>query len=73
VHVSVTYCQTSRSIGSNGTTTVSDDDAKSNSVIMLTYYGAAGSVPLSVTSQNSGSFSVSGSANKNFKYVIVNP
>jgi len=49
------------------------NDAKSGSVIMLTYYDAGGSVPLVVTSQSNACFYVSGTKYTSFKYVIVNP
>ncbi|HEV7764845.1 MAG TPA: hypothetical protein VGQ76_07590 [Thermoanaerobaculia bacterium] len=73
VHVKVSYCSSYKTIGNSGSVSVSDGDVKSSSVIMLTYFESGGSIPLVVASQNNGSFSVAGSKNTKFKYVIVNP
>jgi hypothetical protein len=73
VHVQVSYCSSARVIGTNGSIVISDDDTKSNSVIMLTYFESTGAIPLAVASQKSGSFTVTGSKGATFKYVIINP
>lgn len=72
-HVNVSYCSSYKTIGNSGSVSVSDGDVKSSSVIMLTYFESGGATPLVVASQGNGSFTVVGSKNTKFKYVIVNP
>jgi hypothetical protein len=55
-----------------GNVTITNENVKSNSVIVLLYIEVSNGNALGVASQKNGSFVASGSPNKPFKYVIFN-
>ena len=54
------------------TLTVYDSNVKFTSVILVNYIHGSGSDPLAVVSQADGAFTISGSKNKDFMYVVLN-
>jgi hypothetical protein len=56
-----------------GNIRISSSEVKANSVILLTYIEYSNGNALGVASQTIGSFVASGSPNKPFKYIILNP